>query len=363
MHEKILILDFGAQYTQLIARRVREAACTARSIPSTSATRSSASSRPRASFSPAASRLTEEATRARRSGLRVWACRCWASATACRPWPAARRRGRSGPVREFGYAEVRARGHTAAVRGHPGFPHAGGPRPARGVDEPRRQGRRVPPGFKMMASTKLLPDRGHGRRKPPAVRRAVPSRGHPYRCRARRSWSASCGYLRLRADWNMPDFAAEAMGRIRDQVGADEVILGLSGGVDSSVAAALIHRAIGDQLTLRIRRHRPAAAQRGRAGDGDLRRQPRRQGDPRRCGAQFMGRLEGVAGSGAKAQDHRPRVRRGVPARGGQGHERQMAGAGHDLPGRHRVGRRQDQEGRHRSSRTTTSADCPRRCT
>jgi GMP synthase (glutamine-hydrolysing) len=50
-------------------------------------------------------------------------------------------------------------------------------------------------------------------------------------------------------DWNMPDYVSEAVARIREQVGTDEVILGLSGGVDSSVAAALIHKAIGDQLT------------------------------------------------------------------------------------------------------------------
>src|SRR5690606_1085659 len=47
----------------------------------------------------------------------------------------------------------------------------------------------------------------------------------------------------------MPDYIEEAVANIRAQVGTDEVILGLSGGVDSSVAAALIHKAIGDQLT------------------------------------------------------------------------------------------------------------------
>jgi GMP synthase (glutamine-hydrolysing) len=52
-----------------------------------------------------------------------------------------------------------------------------------------------------------------------------------------------------RADWIMGDYISEAVETIRSQVGKDEVILGLSGGVDSSVAAALIHRAIGDQLT------------------------------------------------------------------------------------------------------------------
>src|SRR5665811_794099 len=50
-------------------------------------------------------------------------------------------------------------------------------------------------------------------------------------------------------DWNMPDYVREAVEKIRVQVGKEEVILGLSGGVDSSVAAALIHRAIGEQLT------------------------------------------------------------------------------------------------------------------
>ncbi|MCF8158331.1 MAG: glutamine-hydrolyzing GMP synthase, partial [Burkholderiaceae bacterium] len=51
------------------------------------------------------------------------------------------------------------------------------------------------------------------------------------------------------ADWVMGDYIEEAVAKIRQQVGDEEVILGLSGGVDSSVAAALIHRAIGDQLT------------------------------------------------------------------------------------------------------------------
>ena len=50
-------------------------------------------------------------------------------------------------------------------------------------------------------------------------------------------------------DWNMPDYVSEAIDKIRSEVGKEEVILGLSGGVDSSVAAALIHRAIGKQLT------------------------------------------------------------------------------------------------------------------
>ena len=57
------------------------------------------------------------------------------------------------------------------------------------------------------------------------------------------------GICQARQDWVMGDYIEEAVQKIREQVGQEEVILGLSGGVDSSVAAALIHRAIGDQLT------------------------------------------------------------------------------------------------------------------
>jgi GMP synthase (glutamine-hydrolysing) len=57
------------------------------------------------------------------------------------------------------------------------------------------------------------------------------------------------GICKAQPDWVMRDHVEEAVSLIRQQVGAEEVILGLSGGVDSSVAAALIHRAIGDQLT------------------------------------------------------------------------------------------------------------------
>lgn len=54
---------------------------------------------------------------------------------------------------------------------------------------------------------------------------------------------------KAKPDWIMGNFANEAVKKIREQVGSDEVILGLSGGVDSSVTAALIHKAIGEQLT------------------------------------------------------------------------------------------------------------------
>ena len=64
-------------------------------------------------------------------------------------------------------------------------------------------------------------------------------------------------------DWTPGSFVAESIERIRAQVGDGRVLCGLSGGVDSSVAAALVHRAIGDQLDLHLRRQRPAAQGRG----------------------------------------------------------------------------------------------------
>ncbi|HAF56057.1 MAG TPA: GMP synthase (glutamine-hydrolyzing), partial [Thauera sp.] len=106
-----------------------------------------------------------------------------------------------------------------------------------------------PPGFKVIGSNESTPiaamadeARGfYGVQFPPEVTHTIKGKEMIGRfvhdiC--------GCGH-----DWNMPDYIAEAVQKIRDQVGDEEVILGLSGGVDSSVAAALIHRAIGDQLT------------------------------------------------------------------------------------------------------------------
>jgi GMP synthase (glutamine-hydrolysing) len=107
----------------------------------------------------------------------------------------------------------------------------------------------LPPGFKLMASTPSCPVAGmadeargyYGVQFHPEVTHTVQGMAL-----LRRFVLDIAG---AKPDWVMRDHVAEAVQRIREQVGDDEVVLGLSGGVDSSVAAALIHRAIGDQLT------------------------------------------------------------------------------------------------------------------
>jgi GMP synthase (glutamine-hydrolysing) len=154
-----------------------------------------------------------------------------------------------GSVREFGYAEVRARGHSRLFRDIQDRANAEG----HGLlDVWMSHGDKVtalPPGFKVIGSNEATP----------IAAMADESRGlygiqfhaevtHTLQGKAilDRFLHEICG---LGYDWTMPQYAAEAIGRIRSVVGGDHVLLGLSGGVDSSVAAALIARAIGPQLT------------------------------------------------------------------------------------------------------------------
>jgi len=152
-------------------------------------------------------------------------------------------------VREFGYAEIRAHGHSKLFDGIQDKSNAQG----HGLlDVWMSHGDKVtalPPGFSVIASNEATPfaamaDESRGYY---AVQ-FHPEVTHTHQGKAiiGRFVHDICG---CGQDWNMPDYIAEAVAKIKEQVGEEEVILGLSGGVDSSVAAALIHRAIGDQLT------------------------------------------------------------------------------------------------------------------
>jgi GMP synthase (glutamine-hydrolysing) len=155
----------------------------------------------------------------------------------------------NGKVREFGYAEVRARGHTALLNGISDFVTDEGHGMLKVWMSHGDKVIDMPNGFKLMASTPSCPVAGMAdeERKLYAVQ-FHPEVTHTVQGTAilDRFVHEICG---CKADWNMPDYVTEAITAIREQVGQDQVILGLSGGVDSSVAAALIHRAIGDQLT------------------------------------------------------------------------------------------------------------------
>ena len=104
------------------------------------------------------------------------------------------------------------------------------------------------PGFAVIGASAERPLRDHLRPRPPLLRRPVPPRGPPHRQRRRilRNFTDLAGFT---GDWTMAAYKDQAIAAIRAQVGDARVICGLSGGVDSSVAAVLIHEAIGDQLT------------------------------------------------------------------------------------------------------------------
>ena len=155
----------------------------------------------------------------------------------------------AGKVREFGFAEVRARGHTKLFDGIEDFSTPEGHGMLKVWMSHGDKVTVMPDGFKLMASTESCPIAGMA----DEARRFYAVQFHPEVTHTKQGKRilqrfvhdiCGCG-----DDWNMPDYVSEAVAHIREQVGSDEVVLGLSGGVDSSVAAALIHKAIGKQLT------------------------------------------------------------------------------------------------------------------
>jgi GMP synthase (glutamine-hydrolysing) len=251
MHDKILILDFGSQVTQLIARRVREAHVYCEIHPNDVSDDFVLSFAPKAIILSGSHASTYEEHELR-APQAVWDLGVPVLGICYGMFTMAVQQGgqvEASMRREFGYAEVRAHGHTALLRDIQDF------------DTPEGHGMlkvwmshgdkitALPPGFKLMASTPNCPIAGmadeargyYGVQFHPEVTHTVQGRALIERF--------VLDIAGARPDWVMRDHIAEAVAKIREQVGSEEVILGLSGGVDSSVAAALIHRAIGDQLT------------------------------------------------------------------------------------------------------------------
>ena len=251
MTQKILILDFGSQYTQLIARRIREANvyCELHSwdvdaefIRDFAPQGIILSGGPNSVYedeTPRAPQVVFEL------GVPVFGI-CYGMQTM-----AAQLGGtvENAAKREFGYAEIRAQGHSALLRDIQDKANEAG----HGLlDVWMSHGDKVtslPEGFKIIASNASTPIAGMADEN----RRFYAVQFHPEVTHTKQGTAILsrfvheiCGCDR---GWNMPNYIDAAVARIREEVGTDQVILGLSGGVDSSVAAALIHRAIGDQLT------------------------------------------------------------------------------------------------------------------
>ena len=251
MHDKILILDFGSQVTQLIARRVREAHVYCEIHPHDVGDDFVRGFGAKGIVLSGSHGSTYEDHQLR-APQAVWELGvpvlgiCYGMQTMAEQL--------GGQVqwsdqREFGYAEVRARGHTRLLDGIEDFRTAEGHGMLKVWMSHGDKVTGLPPGFVTMASTPSCPIAGiadesrgyYGVQFHPEVTHTLQGRAM-----IERFVLGICG---ARADWVMRDHAAEAVAAIREQVGDEEVILGLSGGVDSSVAAALIHRAIGERLT------------------------------------------------------------------------------------------------------------------
>src|SRR5450631_2011508 len=250
-HKKILILDFGSQYSQLIARRVREANVYCELHPWDMVEADIKA------FAPSGIILSggpnsvyeDETPKAPQTvfdlGVPVLGI-CYGMQTMAAQLGGAVE---SGKVREFGYAEVRARGHGKLLSG---IADSIAPEGQGLLDVWMSHGDKVtalPPGFSLMASNEATPIAGMM----DESRRMYAVQFHPEVTHTKQGTAMLARFVRdicgCSGDWTMPGYVDEAVARIRAQVGSDEVIIGLSGGVDSSVAAALIQRAIGAQLT------------------------------------------------------------------------------------------------------------------
>ncbi|HEY9065565.1 MAG TPA: glutamine-hydrolyzing GMP synthase [Burkholderiaceae bacterium] len=251
MHDKILILDFGSQVTQLIARRVREAHVYCEIHPNDVSDAFIREFAPKGIILSGSHASTYEAHELRAPAA-VWELGVPVLGICYGMFTMAVQQGgqvEAADHREFGYAEVRAHGHTKLLQGIEDFSTAEGHGMLKVWMSHGDKVTALPPGFKLMASTPSCPIAGM----------ADESRGyygvqfHPEVTHTLQGRELLNRFVleiaKARPDWVMGDYIEEAVARIREQVGSEEVILGLSGGVDSSVAAALIHRAIGDQLT------------------------------------------------------------------------------------------------------------------
>ena len=302
MHDKILILDFGSQVTQLIARRVREAHVYCEIHPNDVTDAFIREFAPKGIILSGSHASTYEEHELR-APQAVWQLGVPVLGICYGMFTMAVQQGgqvEASTHREFGYAEVRAHGHTRLLNGIEDFRTAEGHGMLKVWMSHGDKITALPPGFKLMASTPSCPIAGmadesrgyYGVQFHPEVTHTVQGRAL-----LERFVLQICG---ARPDWVMRDHIAEAVAKIREQVGSEEVILGLSGGVDSSVAAALIHRAIGEQLTCVFVDHGLLRLNEGRMVMDMFAGRLHAKVVHVDAGEQFLGHLKGVSDPEAK---------------------------------------------------------------
>jgi len=250
-HQKILILDFGSQVSQLIARRVREHQVYCEMHAFDVSEEFIRGFQPNGIILSGGPNSVYEAHDWKAPqvvfelGVPVLGI-CYGMQTMAQQLGG---KVESTGKREFGFAEVRARGHSKFFNNIQDRTNAEGHGLLEVWMSHGDSVTELPPGFKVIGSSESCA----------VAAMADEERGfyavqfHPEVTHTLKGKEmigrfvhdiCGCGH-----DWNMPDYVNEAIAKVRAQVGKDEVILGLSGGVDSSVVAALLHKAIGDQLT------------------------------------------------------------------------------------------------------------------
>ena len=246
MAAPVLVIDFGSQVTQLIARRVREAGVYCEIVPFDKAAAALKESSPRAiilSGGPAS--VTEADTprapqRVFEAGVPVLGI-CYGEMTMCEQLGG---RIEGGHAREFGRADI----HIAKASPlFAGLGDADGREPVWMSHGDKITS--IPPTFDVIATSENSPFAAIA----DETRRFYGVQFHPEVVHTPRGATILRNFViniaGIEPTWNMHAFREQAIARIRKQVGGGRVICGLSGGVDSSVAAVLLHEAIGDQLT------------------------------------------------------------------------------------------------------------------
>ncbi|MGB1799560.1 MAG: glutamine-hydrolyzing GMP synthase [Gammaproteobacteria bacterium] len=249
--ERILILDFGSQYTQLIARRVREAGVYSEIRAFDMGEQAIKEFNPKAIILSGGPESVTELNDFRapevvfNMDIPVLGI-CYGMQTMAEQLGG---KVASSELKEFGYARIRARGHSQLLKDIQDETNEEG----HGLlDVWMSHGDRVealPEGFKVIASTDNAPIAGIADEE----RQFYGLQFHPEVTHTKQGQAILQRFLHdivgCQSLWTTANIVDDAIARVKEQVGNDKVLLALSGGVDSSVVAALLHKAIGNQLT------------------------------------------------------------------------------------------------------------------